>query len=286
MTLTVRHQSHISAFLVALLALLVASCDKAPRGVIGESKMTDLIIDLELAEAYIDNHPMDFPNDSTKLVMKQSVFKKHGVNAQLYDTSLVWYAHNMDAYTKVYTQVISRLEQRRDKLQKKGSGNGIDREMSVVNERPGQRAGVMPKRPSAHGDTIDIWQGVRTYALTQGMRNGFISFDFSPDEHYKRGDRYQLAYKLLRCSNEFKVSLNIDYTDGVTHQVARPVSSEGWVTIDIQSDTARQVSRIYGYVRYKLKPHSVAVVDSLMLLRSRCNSGNYAFIRAQKEFKH
>jgi len=269
------------------------SCDKAPRGVIGESKMTDLVIDLELAEAYIDNHPMDFADDSSKLVLKQSIFKKHGITAADYDTSLVWYAHNMESYTKVYEQVIRRLESRRDKLQaqtgdmsKGPQGIAGSSDMAPPQRHPVSKNSPIGKRiTNATGDTIDMWQGSRSYVLNQGMKSGFISFDFPPDAQYKAGDRYQLVYKLSRCANEFKVSVNIDYSDGYTAQVTRPTNSDGWITVDIQSDTARRVKRIYGYVSYNLNSGHIACVDSLTLLRTHMNSKNYAFIKSQRLFE-
>ena len=45
--------------------------------------------------------------------------------------------------------------------------------------------------------------------------------------------------------------LNVDYIDGTTTQMARATYGDGWVTVDVQSDTARQVRRVYGYVRKK-----------------------------------
>ena len=64
--------------------------------------MADLIVDLQLAEAYIESHTADFEDDSSKLVIKQSIFKKHGITQQDYDSSLVWYAHNMEDYNKAF----------------------------------------------------------------------------------------------------------------------------------------------------------------------------------------
>ena len=85
---------HISLLLAIGLAMV--SCDRTPGGVIGVNKMADLIVDLQLAEAYIESHTADFEDDSSKLVIKQSIFKKHGITQQDYDSSLVWYAHNME----------------------------------------------------------------------------------------------------------------------------------------------------------------------------------------------
>lgn len=279
--------SHIS--LLLLLALSLMACDRAPRGVISKSDMADLIVDLQVAEAYIDSHHNEFPNDSSKQVLKQSIFKKHGITSEDYDSSLVWYAHNMEDYVKAYDQALGKLKERYDKLAKDNGKEGPQRLESGEVGSPANGMTPVPgaKHPhiakvGAKGDTADLWQGNRSYMLTQGARHGFIPFDFVPDAEKQAGDRYQLAYKLTRGGNEFKASLNVDYTDGTTAQISRGSTNDGWVTIDIQSDTARQVRRVYGYVSYNMHRGSSAYVDSIMLLRTHLNKSNYGFIYSQR----
>ena len=290
---------HISMLLV--LALVFASCDRTPRGVLSKKQMADLIVDLQLADAYIDTHIADYGSDSSKMVLKQSIFKKHGITQEDYDSSLVWYAHNMEDYAKAYDKAIGKLKSRYEKLDKNGVNN-TDRAQDIAGME-----GIQPGEPTHNpvpgaaspgprgdkhlnkrlktdvkADSTDLWKGSRSYRLTQGARRGFICFELPPDAYYKPGDRYQLAYKLLRGSNEFKVSLCLDYTDGATAQITRGTNSDGWVTIDVQSDTARQVRRIYGYVSYGMKRGQSAYVDSLSLMRTHFNKGNYGFINAQR----
>ena len=104
--------------LLLLLALSLLSCDKTPRGVLSVNDMAELIVDLQLADAYIENNSAEFETDSSKLIIKQSVFKKHGITAQEYDSSLVWYAHNMEDYIKAQDKAVGILKQRYDKLDK------------------------------------------------------------------------------------------------------------------------------------------------------------------------
>ena len=81
------------------------------------------------------------------------------------------------------------------------------------------------------------------------------------------------------------MSLNIDYSDGGTAQITRGTNSDGWVSLDIQSDTTRLVRRIYGYVSYDIKRGRTAYVDSLMLMRTRLNKSNYGLIHVQRTFE-
>lgn len=286
-----RHSlSHI--LLLIVLATSLLSCDKTPGGVMSKNKMADLIVDLQLAESYIESHAQDFPNDSSRMVIKQSIFKKHGITQEDYDSSLVWYAHNMEDYIKAYDKAVGKLKKRYDKLDK-SPGNDQASTLDVGGEPtrnpiPNNNA-VKPKikmgnklKKGARGDSIDLWKGPREYVLTQGARRGFITFDLRPDADKQPGDRYQLAYKLSRGGNRFKVSLNVDYTDGATAQMARGTNSDGWVTIDVQSDTARHVRRIYGYISYDIERGHMALIDSLMLMRTHMSKSNYGFINAQR----
>ena len=99
-------------FLLLMLAVSLLSCDKTPSHVMSINDMADLIADLQIADAYIESHINEFESDSSKMVIKQSVFKKHGITQQDYDTSLVWYAHNMEDYTKAYDKAVGKLKNR------------------------------------------------------------------------------------------------------------------------------------------------------------------------------
>ena len=115
---------HISLLFLLVLSLL--SCDKTPRGVISVNDMADLIVDLKIADVYIEKHRDEFPDDSSKLVLKQSVFKKYGITSEDYDSSLVWYAHNMEDYIKAHDQAVLILQKRMDKLTKNEGKDQVD----------------------------------------------------------------------------------------------------------------------------------------------------------------
>ena len=201
---------------------------------------------------------------------------------------MVWYAHNMEDYNKALDKAVGKLKHRYDKLNK--NHDDTEQELTMggaVQGEPSHDARPKPmprsqRQASFNGDTTDLWKGQRFYTLTQGSKRGFITFDVFPGNDSQPGDRFQLAYLLKRGNNEFKVCMSIDYTDGATSQITRSTNSDGWVAIDLQSDTARQVRRIYGYVSYDIKRGHSAYVDSLSLIRSRMDKSNYGFINAQR----
>jgi hypothetical protein len=209
----------------------------------------------------------------------------------------------MDDYIKAYDKAVGKLKSRYDKLDKggKNASGEIPQDIMGAGTGPGEPThNPIPGAtlPHPHGgkkfknlstdtksDSTDLWQGRRSYTLTQGVKRGFIPFDLTPDVNKRPGDRYQLAYKLMRGGNNFKVSLIIDYTDGSSSLMSRPTNSDGWVTVDVQSDTTRQVRRIYGYVSYDMKRGHTAYVDSLTLMRTHINKDNYGIIHAQRKLE-
>ncbi len=254
----------VAAISLALLLCLAVACDKAPRGVIPESTMEKLIVDLELADAYIESHYDEFPSDSTRLLLKQSVMAKYGVTPELYDTSLVWYARNMDVYIKVHEKAIARLEGMRGEV----TGNAV----STRNNATATTSHLYPSQ----GDSADLWQGPRRWMLTQGMKSGFVTFDVEPDKEYYRGDRYEFMFALKPLRSSFRTFMAVDYKDGGTAFVSHFSQIDGWNNLSLQTDSTRDVRRIYGYVYYNIVPGDVAYVDSLTLLRTHLNRDIYA----------
>lgn len=274
--------SYILLLLLALAAGFTA-CDKAPSGIIKESKMEDLLVDIYKAQAYIDNHPDEFDSDSSRQAMKQAVFNKYHITQADYDTSLVWYAHNIETYDKVYKKVIDRLGDEQKKLQKQAGMSGT---VVAGQYGPGtaQASGVAEahKRYGAKGDTANVWKGDAMYMIFPDMNCGYIKFDLEPDAEYKSGDRYQLNMKLLAFGNDFNILLAVDYADGSTSFMNRTTSATGWFTMDLQTDTGRVVDRVYGYLRYDMRAQGAAFVDSIQLLRTHLSLPDFGYIGAQK----
>lgn len=267
----------LSTLFIAFILCAVVACDKAPDGVIPESKMEKIVVDLSLADAYIESHFDQFQDDSSRLVLKQSVFAKYGVTPELYDTSLVWYARNMDVYIKVYDNAIARLQD----MQSQADNGGGAAEASKGPQMGGQQP-VAQHKFSARGDSADVWTGPRRWVFTPGMRKGFITFDFDPDEESRNGDRYELMLKANPMRSTFKVMLATDYNDGSTVYVNRQSCNDGWNTLTLQTDSTRKATRIYGYINYDILPGDIAYVDSLTVLRTHASRETYSAVWGHK----
>jgi hypothetical protein len=79
--------------------------------------MEDVLFDLSIAEAEMNDRYMYFGNDSLRRQQwLNSVFEKHRITEADFDTSLVWYNNNMDNFLKVNQRVTDRLQVLADRL--------------------------------------------------------------------------------------------------------------------------------------------------------------------------
>ncbi len=274
---------HVTAlFIISLLGLLSAliACDRAPNGIIKESKMEKVLIDMAKADAYIGMNPDKFPNDSTRMVLKQSVLAAHGYTIHDFDTSLVWYAHNLDIYDKVLQNATKEL---RDEVNKKGGTPS--RYMGGADLPQMQRPAAQHKQYANNGDTANVWKEQKTWVLAGGNTHGHIPFDLRPDQESRSGDRYQLQLKTFNAANRITVLLAVDYSDGTTSFVANTMSTDGWKSYDLQADTARIVKRVYGSIGYQITPGTIAFLDSIQLLRTHFDPQRFTSFRTQKILK-
>lgn len=288
MTMVKSKASSIMALAAAaLVAVAAVGCSKAPRGVISESDMADLIVDLTKADAYLGLYPDKFPDDSSKQALKQSVFAMHHVTQADYDSSMVWYAHNLDVYDDVYDRVVKQLTSDQNDLNKqleKGGGLAAASNGGDDGGNESNPAEQWQKRTyTQHGDTADLWAGQRAWLLTGVVPRGYVTFDIKPDGEYRSGDRYQLNFKLIDGGGRFAVVMGADYSDGSTSVVQRSSCEGGWTTFELQTDRDRIVRRVFGYVSYDLGARtSVAFVDSVSLLRTHFDQSKYSTLSVQR----
>ncbi len=267
--------------LLAVLALSLAlfACDRAPDGIIKESKMENVLVDMAKADAYVGMNPEQFPTDSARLALKQSVLAAHGYTLHDFDTSLVWYAHNLEIYDKVLQNASKR---RHDEV--KANGGAPSR--GHLNDLPQmQRPTAQHKQYPSNGDTANVWKEEKTWMLVGAGTQGRIPFDLRPDQESRSGDRYQLQLKTFHAGNRLTALLAVDYSDGTTSYSSVTMTSDGWKSYDLQTDTARIVKRVYGQIGYQINRGSIAFIDSIQLLRTHYDPQRFTSFRTQKILK-
>jgi hypothetical protein len=149
--------------------------------------MADIMYDVNLAEAEInDNHQIFGHNNEKKQELLNSIFKKHKITRQEFDTSLVWYNAHMETYFKICDRVNKRYVAGMDLLQKK-----IDEEARLL----------------AKLNRVNIFEGEPGFFLQAASQlQNSISLKVDSFE-WNRGDNLEITFDILGLDKGMKPEL-------------------------------------------------------------------------------
>lgn len=254
---------------IALIVVIMVSvaCNRVPKAVIQPDDMSELLADLHVAEVVVDQNHGIYREDSTRILLRQSVFAKHGVTAADFDTSLVWYGHNLDKYLEVYDDAISILEKRNRAL----------------------GTAIVQSAVSLAGDSVDIWPGTRYVRLSNLLPSHFITFNIPHDENWEVGDVYTWRLKLVdQGIRSVRWNVLAEYEDSTFDWLSSMTSTRGWNEIIFATDSTRSMTNMRGFIEFviddtmdektaakqNLKSREYWV-DSISLIRKRINPALY-----------
>lgn len=253
-----------------IAALLLVGCDSRPDKVLSDGEMEDLLVDIYKSEAIMDLNNSDYSNDSMKAVVKQSVFLKHGITQEQYDSTLAWYAHNITKYVKVYENVLARLDDEESDVKK------LDKSPKPLVAKNVRRT------YSTSGDSADVWENERVWIFMPQYGANVLRFDCKSKPDDKNGDRYRFVLRVRNAVRNVQAYLGADYFDGTTSYVYRTSLMDGENILTLQGDSTKRIRRVYGYVSSKPSRGEVVLVDSIMLLRTRLDRKEYSSFDFQK----
>lgn len=93
-----------------LLTMVVLSCQNRPSEVLTRKRMENVMYDMYIAEAIIDNDYQKFSSPENKEALINQVLEKHKISEARWDTSLSWYSDKIDLYLQINDSVKSRLQ--------------------------------------------------------------------------------------------------------------------------------------------------------------------------------
>lgn len=248
--------TRFAAAVIATAGVALCSCNSTPSGIIPKGKMSEVLADVHTAEAVGNVSSQDYSSDSAKLALKMAVFKKHGVTSEQFDSSLVWYAHNIGKYIEVYDDALEIL---RDRSQSVGT-------MLV-------QAAV-----SMAGDSVDVWPASKHLVLSPRLPSKRVGFDLPYDENWEKGDMYSFRAKVAEGEGTaFEWVFVADYDDKTveTYETTGTANVNGWNEITFVTDSTKQLQRLRGYFYPKNEDRSVYWIDSISLLRKRLDPARY-----------
>lgn len=244
------------ALFVILSILIMASCHRHPDYVIGEKEMEDLLVDIHKAEAVIESNYNIYNNNATKKKLREAVFLRHGVTQEQFDTTLVWYGHHIDKYMEIYDRVAERLRAENEEAKKL-----LAEENSQTMTQP--------------GDSVDVWKQKRFHLFDSRLPSNLLTFDIATDENFRIRDYFELRFKVLMLPElnvKPQVYMAVRHANNDLAYNWVDVEKEGWCTLSVQADSAKSISRVFGYIvlPMQLVPGKM-YVDSLSLIRRHYN---------------
>ena len=201
--------------LTLLFVLLLSACGKSK--VLSERQMENVLFDFHIADAVINDNRRDFPNEEKKQELYASVFKKHGITQEQFDTSLVWYGRNLDKLLVIYSSLDKRYAVLADSINAK-----IER----------------LKKPEIISDTaqIYIWEDTKAFILTSLPGKNLIDFHLNVDTIQLSPKEYvEFAFNVLGISDSITtpfVTFGIEFPDSVFVN-RRTITDNGLFTVSL-----------------------------------------------------
>lgn len=238
---------------VAVIMILVSGCNRRPKSVLSDDEMVDLMVDMAVAEVYMQNRAGGYISEVDKDAITEKILKQHGLTKADLDSTLNWYGRNMDKYCNLYAKVDAELAKR---------AKSVGSEQRKVESEN------------------DLWPYSRHLMLSS--LSGSDNFNFSLDgSKLNRGDL--LEWKMRgRHSLDGTVMLGVNYADGGSGYVYHQLGGSN-VVVSFQTDTARQVRRVFGVLRLRDRMLMPAYLDSVQLQVLPLDTLNYYQIHSQTQ---
>jgi len=238
-----------------ILFLFMVACSRAPRGIIPERKMRQLLVDMHLADAMISSDPYNFQSDDDKKSLYQSVFEKHRVTQAVYDSSLVWYGKNLDVYMQVYNMALVDVKKKIE-------------EITVI-----EPENVL----TPNADMFDIWSIGKYHEFFPSSLSNSLIFNFIPDEDYSFGSIFVLSLQVMGLisgmQSPVEVHLRAEQVD-TTIMMNNKLYNDGSCEMILRTLPVHKVKRVYGYIRFNESavPYHKIYLNDFSLMKYRYGS--------------
>ncbi len=241
-------KKYLSLFLLPIL--LSTGCSNRPKGILSEDKMVQVMVDLQIAEAYERNGDANgYLHGQNRELLGRGVLMEHGVSVEEMDSTIAWYGRNMDEYSKLYKMIDAELNKRQLKYARAaGESDNV-------------------------GSLADLWPYSRHYVIDKNsLTNGLIVN--IPVTELAPGDK--LTWKMIvEGASSRNMTLGVDYEDGSSeiYKVANK-GYDKWVEVNLQTDSTHTVDKIFAIADFDI-PTSRVLIDSIQLYHTPLNHEEY-----------
>jgi len=235
---------------IAVSALLTTACNRVPSHVIKPDDMAEIMADVRMADAVVTVQNTEYSPQEKKIALKEAILQHHGITEEQFDTSLVWYGHNVEKFQDVNDKVIEILEKRLKEANAIAAGEAA---MTVA------------------GDSVDLWNGYPTYTFTKRLPSQYLTFSFEADQNWEQGDIYTLRTRVMMPGSYAQWAMTTEYEDGAIEMITNIISQNqpNRQELTLYTDSTRVAKRISGWMKIIPSENKPAIIDSISLTRRR-----------------
>lgn len=235
--------------LLFFMLFCFASCEvKMPENVIPPEKMEAFLYDYHLVQSMSGEYAA---NDFKEKLFYDYIFKKHGIDRERFDSSLVWYNRYPKHLKKIYSNLEKRLEQEMELLgDAKGAADG----------------GVTIEMAYLATDTAELWTASQLKLLSATPLNSKIlfAFDVPRDTTFLQGDSLCFSFDAHFISGGVEglkqqafASVLLEYDNGNESHNSVMVNTTGSYTLPLPRNFETRPKRMCGFVHYSDNDTSV-----------------------------
>ncbi len=227
----------------ALLMLILVSCRvETPKDIIPQGKMELVLYDYHLAQSTINKE--HFTGHYKEKLICRSVFEKHNITKEMFDTALVWYNRHPKQMLEIYTGVEARIK----------------REHSILSSlRSARIEGVDLSFAHLRSNISELWTSHNVRQLSSVPLNNKLAFSFETpkDSTFMAGDSLSFSFNVMFMSsseNPVKqralAGINYEFYDKTTANKQVAVDASGHYELHVPRNYKSRLKSMNGYVYY------------------------------------
>ena len=176
MSSLIRNKKGLTAILCVLLSL-AACTNRLPSGVLPPEKLEAILYDYHLAQSMISELPSS--ERYQKDLYFDYIYAKHGVTAEVVDSSLVYYARNPKALSLIYLKLSDR----------------VDRTIQRIEDETILTVLRVPK--AVEGDSADLWYERPLLQMSPSYISNRFTATIPYDTNFKSHDSFEWSGDVL-----------------------------------------------------------------------------------------
>lgn len=247
-------------FLLLLLMLSFVACrPKRPAGIIGESTMAKVLYDYHLAQGMADANAVNSGVSSSELfaTYRQAVFDKYGITAEIFDSSMNFYASDLVILNDIYVKVQKRMDEDARLWANVASlSQDIFANLSVF------------------GDTANVWTGNGVYVLKNQPAENFQTWSLACDSTWLPGDDILWRFDARLLSSQRMTAyadLVVTYTNDSVRSYHASMAPQDKAEFRVRNTkfwTPRRISgHLYAPIESDVKKRCFYIIYGIDLIR-------------------